>query len=324
MSVLVITDLEVLTLSRLAAADTVAAADVAAVKSYEQGAQESRLLPSALATAALGPLLRRGVAKLIAAEVLEMRARDGSLAGFSDSGIVIKDPPRDYSLRLRQAAEEELGPYLILAPGTAKDAATVVHLTAESAKITAETTLIPVAGAASVAKLGADASHVAAQTSKIAVDSANVAAVTGRVGDERGRLVADALKLKSEAVLAQLSAGIISIGESRVLLGLIGAAPVALSLSSGELDARRRVVKDFTDRGLLVGDEVGLSVWLGLPAGVTLVHPTAGVSVTPGVTSGASHAAQTDLYGRSEADRFGAARGGGYGGDDNSGFGEGR
>jgi hypothetical protein len=92
-TVLTITDTEILTLARLNlltgddAAQAVA--DVSAVKSYEQEAQEQRIGTEFLATVSLRPLFRRAVAKIIAAEVLEMRARDGSDEGFVGAGVTV-------------------------------------------------------------------------------------------------------------------------------------------------------------------------------------------------------------------------------------------
>lgn len=258
-TVLVITDTEILTLARLnllSGADaTLAAADVSAVKSYEQEAQEGRVEAAALSTPALQPLFRRAIAKIIAAELLEMRARDGSDEGFTGAGVMVAgpNPVTDYSRRLRTDGERELAPYLIAPPPGETD------------------------------------------LSEIALREA-------RAGDAR-----------SDAVLAQLKAGLVSAEEARTLLGLVGAPPAAGSLSPAELDARRRTVESLMSRGLLYGDEVGLAEYLGLPGGLSLTRQVVMPAVTPVTPSGASAAAQRRLFGRSEGARFGCAAGTGRG-----------
>ena len=262
--VLSITDTEILKLARLPlTGDAVAAADVADVRGYEQEAQEGRIEPTALATIALRPLLRRGVAKIIAAEVLEMRARDGSTTGFTGSGVTIGNPPEDFPRRLREDAEKELAPYLIRASGPV------------SAKEIAE-----------VAKLDAEAD---------------------KIGFEVGKVESEATKIKSDAVLAQLKAGVITADEARALLGQTGAAPLPASstLTPQQLDARRRLVKDFLDRGLLTGNENGLSSWLGLPPDMVLGRQVVIPVLAPPYPSPASQELQQRLFGRSEGTRYG-------------------
>lgn len=263
-TVLTITDTEILKLARLPlTGDAVAAADVADVRGYEQEAQEGRIEPAALATIALRPLLRRGVAKIIAAEVLEMRARDGSTAGFTGSGVTVGNPPEDFPRRLREDAEDELAPYLIRAstPASAREVAEVAKLDAEADKI----------------------------------------------GFEVGKVENETAKIKSDAVLAQLKAGVITTDEARALLGQPGAAPLPPSgtLTSQQLDARRRLVKDFLDRGLLTGNENGLSAWLGLPPDVVMGRQVVLPAISPSEPSDASRESQRRLFGRPEGMRHG-------------------
>ncbi|MBC7806084.1 MAG: hypothetical protein H7145_08020, partial [Akkermansiaceae bacterium] len=287
-TVLSITDTEILTLARLnllTGGDAAqAGADVSSVKSYEQEAQEQRIEPVSLSTAALQPLFRRAVAKIIAAEVLEMRARDGSDEGFAGSGVTVAGPSAatDYSRRLRDDAERELGPYLILPPAAGTDPSGVAFREAQAAKLVAET-------AALAAQLPTIPPRSAADLDRIVAETGRITAEAGKVEYDRARVEADTNKAKSDAVLAQLKAGVIGPEEARTLLGFLGAAPASAgSLSPGEIDARRRSVVNLLDRGLLSGGEAGLSDFLGLPPGVSLVRQVVIPVFTPSEPSGAS------------------------------------
>jgi hypothetical protein len=185
---------------------------------------------------------------------------------------------------LREDAERELGPYLLLPPSGKTDPSEVALREAQAAKVLAETATHPAESAAEVAKTDNEAAKILAEI--------------GKVGS-------DAEKAKSDTVLAQLKAGVITADEARMLLGLIGTAPLATAIPPQALDARRRSVVNLIDRGLLRGDEAGLSAFLGLPFGVSLARQAILPILTPSEPSGASQAAQRRLFGRSEAARFG-------------------
>ncbi len=107
-----ITTAEVLALCRLEATDTQAVADVNEVMAREQAVIEGRIASVFLADAALANLLRRGVAKWLASEVLAMRRReDGAASAFQGAGVMMGATP-DHGAILRAEAEALLRPYL--------------------------------------------------------------------------------------------------------------------------------------------------------------------------------------------------------------------
>ena len=108
---LTITNSEILKLCRLDPADAAADADATEVKNQQQEALEKTLKSSAFADASLTVLLRRNVAKLLAAEILAMRYReDGASGSFSGAGVTLSAPP-DLAMVLRQEAETALALY---------------------------------------------------------------------------------------------------------------------------------------------------------------------------------------------------------------------
>ena len=214
-----------------------------------------------------------------------MRARDG----------VAPVPGLDYSRRLRADAEEELGPYLIPGFATAKETAEIGKLAADAAKVTAETALVAGRGAADVSKLGAETSKLTAETarvtseqaklgaetskltaetgrvsderSKLVAEASRIGAQAGKVSDERARLVARATRDKTEALLAQVEAGVISVAEMRAALGYAGSAPVSVSAtvlpveaSGASREAQTRVFgRAETER--FGGEDAGMEGW---------------------------------------------------------------
>ena len=104
---------EVLALTRLDPADTQAQTDVATVLAYEPAAQWETLRPDAVGNPALADVLRRGVARLCAAEVLEMRNREeGASGSFAGDGLTLGAPP-DWASLLRAEGRTLLEPYLV-------------------------------------------------------------------------------------------------------------------------------------------------------------------------------------------------------------------
>lgn len=116
-AILSITAAEVGRIARLdVVGDDVAAADVAGVIDDEQTAIEALIDPAAFAISAIADLLRRNVAKLLAAEVLEMRRRQAGAAGdlqigTGSSEVKISKVP-DFPAFLRIEANAALKPYL--------------------------------------------------------------------------------------------------------------------------------------------------------------------------------------------------------------------
>lgn len=119
--ILFITAAEVGEIARLnIAGDTTAAADVDGVLTNEQPAIEAMLDPAAFGDASLTPLLRRNVARLLAAEVLEMRRReegaDGNITATTGIGIAVSGIP-DHAAALRAEAWASLAPWARRVPG---------------------------------------------------------------------------------------------------------------------------------------------------------------------------------------------------------------
>jgi hypothetical protein len=116
-TVLTITNSEICKLCRLDPADPTADADATEVKTNAQEAYEAMIRPSALADSALTFLLRRNVAKLLAAEVLAMRRReDGAGESFQGAGVTVGKPD-DFGAQLRAEALADLAPYLLRPSG---------------------------------------------------------------------------------------------------------------------------------------------------------------------------------------------------------------
>ena len=116
-TLLTITNSEILKLCRLDPADAVADADATEAKNQQQEALERMIKVAAFADTSLTALLRRNVAKLLAAETLAMRYReDGASGSFSGAGVTLSAPP-DLAFALRQEAWEALGPYLARSGG---------------------------------------------------------------------------------------------------------------------------------------------------------------------------------------------------------------
>ncbi|MBC8141544.1 MAG: hypothetical protein H7Y38_08900 [Armatimonadetes bacterium] len=108
---LTISAAEVLRLARLDAGVAQNATDAAAVLTDEQEAIEATLEPAAFAQTGITALLRRNVAKLLAAELLEMRGREeGASGSFEGLGIRIAAVP-DHVKRLRDEARLALSRY---------------------------------------------------------------------------------------------------------------------------------------------------------------------------------------------------------------------
>ena len=102
---------EILRLARLDGAVVANTLDAASVLADEQEAIEATLDPAAFAQAGLSALLRRNVAKLLAAELLEMRGREEGASGtFEGLGIRIAAVP-DHVRRLRDEARLALSRY---------------------------------------------------------------------------------------------------------------------------------------------------------------------------------------------------------------------
>jgi hypothetical protein len=111
-TVLVVTNSEICKLCRLDPADATADADATEVRTQSQEMYEGMLRPDALADAALAALLRRCVAKLLAAELLAMRGReDGAGVSFQGAGVTL-GRPADVAGALRTEALTDLAPYL--------------------------------------------------------------------------------------------------------------------------------------------------------------------------------------------------------------------
>jgi len=116
---LTITAAEILRLARLDAGVAQNATDAANVLTDEQEAIEATLEPTAFAQAGITALLRRNVAKLLAAELLEMRGREeGASGSFEGLGIRIAAVP-DHVKRLRDEARLALSRYVRVTPVTA-------------------------------------------------------------------------------------------------------------------------------------------------------------------------------------------------------------
>jgi hypothetical protein len=122
-AVLTITNSEICKLCRLDPADSTADADATEVQTNAQEAYEAyeayeaMIRPSALADSSLTFLLRRNVAKLLAAEVLAMRRReDGAGESFQGAGVTLGKPD-DFGAQLRAEALADLAPYLLRPSG---------------------------------------------------------------------------------------------------------------------------------------------------------------------------------------------------------------
>jgi hypothetical protein len=78
---------------------------------YEQEAIELQVSLTALNSTALRPLVRRAVAKLIAARLLGQLAREEGASGtFQGAGITLSNVP-NHALDLESEAWRDLGPY---------------------------------------------------------------------------------------------------------------------------------------------------------------------------------------------------------------------
>jgi len=110
-AVLVVTRNEVLRVARLDNTNATNQDDADKAIADEQEAIEQTLSASALADSTLTALLRRNVAKLLAAEVLETITREEARSGtFQGLGITISQVP-DHAGRLREEARAILVPY---------------------------------------------------------------------------------------------------------------------------------------------------------------------------------------------------------------------
>ena len=108
---LTITHAEILRLARLDGGIAQNVTDAVNVLADEQEAIEARLDPTAFTQPGIAALLRRGVAKLLAAELLEMRGREEGASGtFEGLGIRIAAVP-DHVKRLRDEARLALSRY---------------------------------------------------------------------------------------------------------------------------------------------------------------------------------------------------------------------
>lgn len=117
MAILRITAAEVASIARLDLTDTEVVADIAAALAGEQSALEQTLDPAAFALPGAADLLRRNVAKLLAAEVLATRGRAPGARGDLQLGtgvgeIKIGHVP-DAAIELRAEANAALAPYLL-------------------------------------------------------------------------------------------------------------------------------------------------------------------------------------------------------------------
>ncbi len=112
MTILTMTASTVAKTARLDPADSVVLADADFVIDSEQAATEARIKAVALADTSLATLLTRGVIKLLAAELLEMRSReDGASGTFQGAGVTLGQA-LDHPTRLRDEAYAALNPYL--------------------------------------------------------------------------------------------------------------------------------------------------------------------------------------------------------------------
>lgn len=101
----------VLRTARLDTANTQNQTDGDAVIADEQEAIEATLNPGALADSSLTAVLVAGVAKLLAAELLERIGREEGRSGnFQGLGITVSQVP-DHAARLRAEARAALAPY---------------------------------------------------------------------------------------------------------------------------------------------------------------------------------------------------------------------
>lgn len=101
----------VLRTARLDTANSQNQADGDAVIADEQEAIEATLNPGALADTSLTAVLVVGVAKLLAAELLEQIGREEGRSGtFQGLGITVASVP-DHAARLRTEARVALAPY---------------------------------------------------------------------------------------------------------------------------------------------------------------------------------------------------------------------
>jgi hypothetical protein len=117
LAILMITAAEVAQIARLDLADSAIAADVGGVLTAEQAAVEQTLDPAAFTLPGVADLLRRNVAKRIAAEVLAMRARAegavGDLLLGTGAGEVRLGRVPDFAATLRAEADAALAPYTL-------------------------------------------------------------------------------------------------------------------------------------------------------------------------------------------------------------------
>jgi hypothetical protein len=112
-TVLTITRGELLAIARLDAADVQAQADADYVLAAKQEGTEETVEPAALADLSVRKLLTRNVAKLLAADLIEMRSREEGAGGaLSAAGVEIGAPP-DHAARLREEARLALAPYRV-------------------------------------------------------------------------------------------------------------------------------------------------------------------------------------------------------------------
>jgi hypothetical protein len=112
MSVLTITNAEVLNLCHLDTADATNIADATEVISKGQDGYEAIIQLVVLVDTAMQPFLRRNISKLIAADLLDMRRRaDGASSSLVGAGITVGKPD-DLGANLRAEAMTMLQSYL--------------------------------------------------------------------------------------------------------------------------------------------------------------------------------------------------------------------
>lgn len=110
-TLLTITPEEILRLGRLDTSETANLDEAETVIADEQEAIEATLRPDALTDESKTALLRRNVAKLLAAEFLEARGREeGASGSFEGLGLSISAVP-DHAGKLREEANQSLLPY---------------------------------------------------------------------------------------------------------------------------------------------------------------------------------------------------------------------
>lgn len=115
--ILSVTTGEILKLCRLDTADATNIADANEVISNQQEAFERLLKPSAFSDSTLTAFLRRNMAKLLAAELLNMKRReDGAATSFQGVGVTVGAPP-NLGQELEAEAWDALAPYRLRLAG---------------------------------------------------------------------------------------------------------------------------------------------------------------------------------------------------------------